>query len=187
MKSVSGIALLGCCLLPASLLLAQEPNFLNKELNGTFPFNETIHIIQQDAVGGSCGSSLSGPVSEAIINDQGSWNFDGKGNTTINDHGIEITSNPPTDASQVVAEAANCKGTYNVVDPSTVNLHYKCSTDNWVSYFDVHSVGKITPFNILVEVALNPDGTPGVSPYVYEGVTVGCSNVLENTTVSLVY
>ncbi|MGA2535127.1 MAG: hypothetical protein ABSF53_03860 [Terracidiphilus sp.] len=167
------------CLMPAPMLLAQ------KELKGSFPFNETIHIVQQAATDGKCGTSLSGAVSSAIINDTGIWTFDGNGHMTIADHGAEITVNPPTDASQVVAEAAECKGSYSWLDKSTLDLHYRCSLDHFVSYFQVHSIGKVTPFNILVEVAANPDGTPGVSPYIYKGETVGCSNVLENTVVSL--
>ena len=107
---------------------------------------------------------------------------------TASDHGVYVTVFPPTDASQVTGAAAKCTGTYSIPDgngDSVVYLHYKCSLDDWTSYFDVHSVGHLTPANLLVETRSNADGTPGVTPYVYLGETVGCSNVLENTTVSL--
>jgi hypothetical protein len=168
------------CLMSAPAIFAQD----NGDLRGSFPFNETIHVVQQAAVNGACGTSLSGPVSSSIINDTGIWTFDGRGHMSVEDHGIEITQNPPTDASQVVGEAALCKGTYQVLDRRTVDLRYQCSLDNYVSYFQVHSIGSITPTNILVTVANNPDGSPAVTPYIYAGVTVGCSYVVENTVVS---
>jgi hypothetical protein len=174
------LALVGL-LLPAPMILAQHEN----TLNGSFPFNETIHIVQQPATGGACGASLSGSVSTARYNDTGFWTFDGKGHMWASDHGVFATVFPPSDASQVKGAAAQCKGTYVVPDKSIVYLHYHCSLDNWTSYFDVHSIGHITPANILVETMSNSDGTPGITPYVYKGSTVGCSTVLENTTVSL--
>lgn len=82
-------------------------------LKGDFPFNETIHIVQQPAVNGTCGSSLSGPVTSSIITDTGIWSFDGKGHVKMHDSGIFILVNPPTDASQVQPEAAQCAGTTN--------------------------------------------------------------------------
>jgi hypothetical protein len=186
MKGCSRLFIVGCCLLPGSLLFAQD-NRLNQILQGSFPFNETIHIVQQAAVDGKCGTSLSGPVTESIINDQGMLTFDGKGGIKIEDKGEEITLNPPTDGSQVVGEAALCKGTYNLLDRHTVDLHYNCSLDHFASYFAVHSTAKLTDFNLLMKTALNSDGTPGVFPYVFNGVTVGCSYVVENTTASLDY
>jgi hypothetical protein len=174
------VALFGC-LLPAPMLLAQH----NSDLKGNFPFNETIHIVQQPASGGKCGVSLSGPVSTALYNDTGYWFFDGKGNMSAQDHGVFVTVFPPTDASQVTGAAASCKGTYTIPEAGKVYLHYKCSLDNWISYFDVHSLGHLTGTTLLVETMSNSDGSPGVTPYVYNGATVGCSTVLENTTVSL--
>ena len=115
--------LLAGCLLSAPMLFAQH----NSDLKGDFPFNETIHVIQQTnpPSGGACGATLTGPVTELIITDQGTWSFDGKGNVTIKDSGILITNNPPSDASQVVPEAAQCVGKYNLLDKSTVDFHYK--------------------------------------------------------------
>ncbi len=172
--------LLAGCLLFAPALFAQH----NNELKGNFPFNETIHVIQQPAVNGACGTSLSGPVSESIITDTGIWSFDGKGNVSIKDSGIFILVNPPTDASQVVPEAAQCVGTYNVLSKTVVDFHYKCSTDNFNSYFQVHTTGVITKTNILVEAWDNPDGSLPVTPYVYGNTIVGCSYIGENTVVS---
>ena len=169
------------CLTCASMASAQKSAY---NLKGNFPFNETIHIVEQAAVNGACGTSLTGPVTEAIINDTGTWSFDGNGNMTIHDSGAMITSNPPTDASQVVPEAADCVGTYNFLNANTVDLHYNCSLDHFTSYFVVHTTGKVTKSNILVEAWDNADGSLPVTPYVYGGVTVGCSYVLENTTVS---
>ncbi len=153
-------------------------------LKGDFPFNETIHIVQQPAVNGACGSSLSGPVTSSIITDTGIWSFDGKGHVKMHDSGIFILVNPPTDASQVQPEAAQCAGTYKLLDDTTVDFHYNCSTDNWTSYFVVHTTGKITPHNILVEAWDNPDGSLPVQPYVYGNTIVGCSYIGENTTIS---
>lgn len=48
MQALFRLTLVGC-LLPAPMLLAQH----DSDLNGNFPFNETIHIVQQGAVGGS--------------------------------------------------------------------------------------------------------------------------------------
>ena len=180
MQALFRLTLVGC-LLPAPMLLAQN----NSDLKGTFPFNETIHIVQQGAVGGQCGTSLSGPVSTAVYNDTGYWTFDGKGNMWAQDHGTYVTVFPPTDASQVTGAGASCKGTYTIPETGKVYLHYKCSLDNWVSYFDVHSLGHLTGTTLLVETMSNSDGSPGVTPYVLKGATVGCSNVLENTVVSL--
>ena len=175
-------------LLFAPFLSAQgtsSKTYTNADVKGSFPFNETIHIVQQPAVNGACGTSLSGPVTTAIINDTGTWTFDGKGNMSIVDQGVEITSNPPTDASQVVGAAAICSGTYNLLPKGILDLHYNCSLDHFVSYFQVHSLGKITPYNILITTVNNPDGTPGVTPYIYGSSVVGCSNVVENTVVSI--
>jgi hypothetical protein len=173
-----GLLVIGC-FMSAPMLFAQ--NYL---LNGSFPFNETITIVQQPAVKGACGKTLSGPVSEAVIYDTGIWSFDGKGHVSIKDSGMFITVNPPTDASQVTPEAAKCEGTYEVLNRSTVDFHYDCSTDNGVSYFKVHTTGKITPTNILVEAWDNPDGSLPVIPYVYKGAIVGCSYLGENTVIS---
>jgi hypothetical protein len=180
MKTIR-VLFIGCLVLTAPLLFAQ-----NNILNGNFPFNETITIVQQPAVNGACGTTLSGPVTSAFINDTGIWSFDGKGKVSITDSGLYITSNPPTDASQVVPEHASCSGTYSVSkDLSTVDFHYNCSTDGGISYFQVHTTGRITLTNILVEAWLNPDGSLPVIPYVYRGVIAGCSYLAEDTVVSL--
>jgi hypothetical protein len=169
------------CLLAAPFVFSQN----NASLQGDFPFNETLHIVQQPAVNGMCGSSLVGPVSTAIYNDQGIWSFDGKGNVHMTDSGTFITSAMPTDASQVVPSAAECYGTYNLLDSSTVDFHYKCSLDHFVSYFQVHTTGRVTNTSILVEDWVTPDGKLEVTPYVYGNTVVGCSYVLENTTMSI--
>ena len=181
MKKILTLLVLSLSL--ATSLYAQKGNV--SKLKGDFPFNETLHIIQQPAVNGACGSALSGPVSEGIITDTGIWSFDGKGKVHINDSGTFITVNPPTDASQVVPEAAECKGTYSMIDDATVDLHYNCSTDNWNSYFVVHTTGRFTNNTLLVEVWHNADGSLEVTPYVYGNTVVACTYVLENTVAAL--
>ena len=114
---------LATCLLSAPLVFCQN----NASLKGDFPFNETLHIVQQPAVNGQCGSSLVGPVTTAIYNDQGIWSFDGKGNVHMTDSGTFMTVSTPNDASQVVPGAAECYGTYDLLNSSTVDFHYKCS------------------------------------------------------------
>jgi hypothetical protein len=163
--------------------LAQKSS--NSQLKGSFPFNETLHIVQQPAVNGACGTSLSGPVTSSIYNDHGIWSFDGKGNVTISDSGIFMLVNPPTDASQIIPAASLCSGTYNVLDSSTVDFHYNCSVDGGASYFQVHTTGYYTKSSILVESWNNPDGSLPVTPYVLGGAVVGCDYVLENTTISI--
>lgn len=98
---------LAVCLLSVPFAFGQN----NAKLKGDFPFNETLHIVQQPAVGGQCGPSLVGPVSTAIYNDQGIWSFDGKGNVHMTDSGTFMTVSTPSDASQVVPGAAECFGT----------------------------------------------------------------------------
>jgi hypothetical protein len=171
---------LATCLLSVPLVFCQN----NASLKGDFPFNETLHIVQQPAVNGQCGASLVGPVSTAIYNDQGIWSFDGKGNVHMTDSGTFMTVSTPTDASQVAPGAAQCYGTYNLLDSGTVDFHYKCSLDHFASYFQVHTTGRVTNTAILVEDWVKPDGTLEVTPYVYGTATVGCSYVLENTTIS---
>ena len=61
MRTVFRLALVGC-IASAPCLFAQNES----KLNGSFPFNETIHIVQQPAVGGACGTSLTGTVSTAV-------------------------------------------------------------------------------------------------------------------------
>ncbi len=172
---------LAVCLLSASSAYSQN----NAKLKGDFPFNETLHIVQQPAVGGQCGASLVGPVSTAIYNDQGIWSFDGKGNVHMTDSGTFMTVSTPSDASQVVPGAAECFGTYNIVDSGIVDFHYQCSLDHFASYFQVHTTGRFTSTNILVEDWVKPDGSLEVTPYVYGNTVVGCSYVLENTTISI--
>jgi len=178
--------LLAAHLLFAPMVLAQH----NNDLKGNFPFNETIHVIFQTnpPVNGACGATLSGPVTEAIITDTGIWSFDGKGNVTINDSGIFINPNPPTDASQVTPEGALCKGTYNVLDKSTVDFHYNCTTDNFATSFQVHTTGRITKSNILVEAWTNPGPPPSlpVTPLVLGtgNTALACNYIGENTTIS---
>jgi len=176
--------LLAGCLIFAPMLFAQH----NGDLKGDFPFNETIHVIFQTnpPVGGACGTTLTGPVTEAIITDTGIWSFDGKGHVNIKDSGIFISPNPPTDASQVTPEAATCKGTYNLLDKSTVDFHYNCTTDNFNTSFQVHTTGKITKSNILVEAWDNPDGSLPVTPLVLGtgSTALACTYIGENTTIS---
>src|ERR1035437_3296418 len=100
-----------------SVLVAQNAPL--SKLKGDFPFNETLHIVEQPAVGGVCGATLSGPVSMVIYNDTGIWSFDGKGNIHMTDSGMFINVVPPTDASQVTPAAATCSGTYAMLDEST--------------------------------------------------------------------
>lgn len=180
MSRLSG--LLAVCLMLVPYSLSQNKN---NKLKGDFPFNESITVVQQPASNGACPSVLTGPVSEAFVNDHGIWSFDGKGNVDIKDSGQFIAVNPPTDGSQVTPVNSHCVGTYNVLDDSTVDFHYNCSTDNFVSYFQVHTTGTFTKTNILVEAWNNPDGSLQVTPYVYGNTIVGCSYVLENTTVTI--
>jgi hypothetical protein len=173
--------LLVVCLMSVPFAFGKD----NAKLKGDFPFVETLHIVQQPAVDGQCTSPLTGPVSEAIYNDQGIWSFDGKGNVHMKDSGTFITVNSPTDGSQIIAAAAECSGTYNVLSDDIVDFRYKCSLDHFASYFDVHTTGRFTATSILVQDWVKPDGTLEVTPYVYGSTVVGCSYVLENTTISM--
>lgn len=182
MKSLKAFVSVICFAIPA-VVFAQGNR--NEALHGDFPFNETIHIIQQAAVNGTCGKTLSGPVTSSIINDTGIWSFDGRGHVSIKDSGTFILVNPPTDASQVVPEAASCAGSYSVGNDNTVDLHYNCSTDGGNSYFMVHTKGIFTKTVLLVEAWDNPDGSLPVTPYIVGNTIVGCSYVAENTVAAL--
>ena len=182
------------CALPACLLVApvlalpafgqsrlglQDPG----QLVGTFPFNETLDITNQAAVNGICGTSLSGAVQTMRLTDTGFWTFDGKGNMSITDHG-SVATNPVTDASDVQPAAATCSGTYSVSGGTSLDLHYVCALNS--ASFVVHTRGVITPFNILVEAAANPDGSPLVGTVSVANKVVACSEVAEDTVVSRV-
>ena len=178
--------LLVVCLMFAPMVLAQHLN----DLKGDFPFNETIHVIFQSnaPVNGTCGATLTGPVTESVITDTGIWSFDGKGHVSIKDSGIFINPNPPTDAGQVTPEEALCTGTYNLLDKTTVDFHYNCSTDNFGTSSKVHTTGKITKSNILVEAWTLP-GPPAslpVTPLVLGtgNTALACTYIGENTTIS---
>jgi hypothetical protein len=171
------------CITMTSFAFAQNRN--NKQLKGDFPFNETVHIIQQAAVNGACGKTLQGPVTSSIINDTGIISFDGKGNLTSKDSGIFILSNPPTDSTQVEPAVEACSGTYSVSNDNIVDLHYNCSPDGGASYFKVHTKGRFTRTLLLMEASANPDGSQPVNSYIVGNTVVGCSYLAENTVVSL--
>ena len=182
MNKVCLLVAAGCMTL-TSFAFAQNPN--NKKLKGDFPFNETVHIVQQAAVNGACGNTLQGPVTSSIVNDTGIISLDGKGNLMIKDSGTFILSNPPTDAAQVAPVATACSGAYSVSDDNIVDFHYNCSPDGGASYFKVHTKGRLTRTLLLMEAWDNPDGSLPVTPYIVGNAVVGCSYLAENTVVSL--
>jgi hypothetical protein len=156
-------------------------------LNGDYPFNETIRIAQQPATDGACPTSaakLAGPVAASWIVDTGVWSFDGKGNMRIRDSGLKWLADPISNASQIVPVETNCVGTYEVLNETTVDFRYKCTEDEFASYFLVHTIGKMTPYNILVEGAKNGDGSIEVMPFVRGGSVVGCAVIGEDTVVA---
>ena len=173
-----------CLALPATLHAQSNGSRGVEELRGTFPFNETINFTQQPAVNGSCGATLSGPVSSAQLTDTGTFTFDGRGGMSIQDAGTSTTVFPPTDASQVIPVSTSCTGTYTMLDEATVDMHYSCTQDKGASHFIVHTTGAVTPSTILLEARNNADGTPNITPYVVGEVTVGCSIAAENTVIS---
>jgi hypothetical protein len=158
-------------------------------LKGDYPFNETIHIVQQPAINRACPTSaanLTGSVTSSVLIDAGVFSFDGKGNVNIKDRGVLWLASQVTDASQIVPAETNCVGNYNFLDAVTLDFHYKCSSDNFASYFVVHATGKVTPFNILVEVPHNGDGSLPVSPFVRGGYIASCAVVGQATVISRV-
>jgi hypothetical protein len=182
MRKLTIVALSSLTLSTASLAQSSV-----NALKGDFPFNETIHIIQQPAINRSCPTSaanLTGSVSSSVLIDTGIFSFDGKGNLNIKDSGMLWPESQPLDPSQIVPVETSCTGTYNFLDATTVDLHYKCSSDNFASYFVVHTTGKVTQSNILVEVPHNSDGSLQVSPFVRGGYIASCAVVGENTVIS---
>lgn len=155
-------------------------------LIGDYPFNETIQIARQPAIDETCPQSaadLAGPVTTSFVVDTGIWSFDGEGKVTIKDRGM-LWSGPTTTISQITPNLSDCEGNYDWLDSTTIDLHYKCTTDNFASYSVVHTTGKVTPNNILVEVPLNSDGSLPIIPFVSGGHIVACTVVTENTVIS---
>ncbi len=168
--------------LASSALGAPGPELQDlAQLSGTFPSNETLDITNQAAVNGLCGNALSGPVQTMRLTDTGFWTFDGKGGMSITDHG-SLAANPVIDASQVQPAAATCTGTYSISNGTALDLHYVCALGS--TSFVVHTKGVITPFNILVEAAANPDGSLLVGTVSTANKVVACSEIAEDTVIS---
>ena len=185
--------------------MSQEPTTirdLNSAVKGTFPFNETIIAAVQYVQGVTTCPQTVSPTQQLSLTNQGSWTFDGAGNLSIDDTGVEVLVPGNGGAPATVAYSqAHCAGTYQVNKNSTVSLHYYCSVPasypvtSSTSYatFDVHSNGVIS--KNLIQVAV-PSAGPGqiqVTPVYLTSSSgsippgsplIGCSVVGENTTVA---
>ena len=151
-------------------------------LKGDFPFNETLHFVTGSPENGTCPHVLTGAVTQSVVTNTGVWSFDGAGNLKIVDQGV-LMQVPSTDASQVTPSNGVCKGRYRLLDDDTVDLHYDCSTSPG-SFFQVHTVGKITPTNILVAVDHRIDGSLEVTPFVVSGNIEACVYIAEDTVIA---
>jgi len=151
-------------------------------LKGDFPFNETLHFITGSPENGTCPHVLTGTVTQSVVTNTGVWSFDGAGNVKIVDQGV-LMQVPSTDASQVTPSNGVCKGRYQLLDDDTVDLHYNCSTSPR-SFFQVHTIGKITPNNILVAVDHRIDGSLEVTPFFVGGNIEACVYIAEDTVIA---
>jgi hypothetical protein len=147
-------------------------------LKGDFPFNETLQFITGSPQNGTCPHVLTEAVTQSVVTNTGVWSFDGAGNVKIVDQGV-LMQVPSTDASQVTPSNSVCKGRYQLLDDDTVDLHYDCSTSPG-SFFKVHTMGKITPNNILVAVHHRIDGSLEVTPFL-SAATSRCACTLQKT------
>jgi hypothetical protein len=151
-------------------------------LKGDFPFNENLQFATASAQDGTCPHVLTGPVTQSLVTNTGTWSFDGDGHLKIVDQGV-LMQVPSTDASQVTPINGVCKGTYRLLNDDTVDLHYNCSTSPG-SFFQVHTIGKITPDNILVAVQHRIDGSLEVTPLFVGGNIEACVYIAENTVIA---
>jgi hypothetical protein len=151
-------------------------------LKGDFPFNENLQFATASAQDGTCPHVLTGPVTQSTATNTGIWSFDGAGNLKIVDQGV-LMQVPSTDASQVTPINGVCKGTYQLLDDDTVDLHYNCSTSPG-SHFQVHTIGKITPNNILVAVNHSIDGSLEVTPFFVGSTIEACVYIAENSVIA---
>lgn len=181
--SAKGIAPLRKALLlfvcTASAAFAQNNS---DRLKGDFPFNENLQFATASAQDGTCPHVLTGPVTHSLVTNTGTWSFDGNGHLKIVDQGV-LMQVPSTDASQVTPINGVCKGTYRLLNDDTVDLHYNCSTSPG-SFFQVHTIGKITPDNILVAVEHRIDGSLEVTPLFVGGNIEACVYIAENTVIA---
>ena len=151
-------------------------------LKGDFPFNENLQFATASAQDGTCPPLLTGPVTQSLVTNTGTWSFDGDGHLKIVDQGV-LMQVPSTDASQVTPINGVCKGTYRLLNDDTVDLRYNCSTSP-ESFFQVHTIGKITPDNILVAVQHRIDGSLEVTPLFVGGNIEACVYIAENTVIA---
>jgi len=151
-------------------------------LKGDFPFNETLQFVTGSPQNGTCPHVLTGPVTQSVVTNTGVWSFDGSGNVKIVDQGV-LMQVPSTDASQATPSNGVCKGRYQLLDDDTIDFHYNCSTSPG-SFFKVHTVGKITPNNILVAVDHRVDGSLEVTPFVVGGNIEACVYIAEDTVIA---
>jgi hypothetical protein len=151
-------------------------------LKGDFPFNETLQFVTGSPQNGTCPHVLTGPVTQSVVTNTGVWSFDGAGNVKIVDQGV-LMQVPSTDASQVTPSNGVCKGRYRLLDDDTVDLHYNCSTSPG-SFFQVHTIGKITPNSILVAVDHRIDGSLEVTPFFVGGNIEACVYIAEDTVIA---
>ena len=151
-------------------------------LKGDFPFNETLQFITGSPQNGTCPHVLTGAVTQSVVTNTGVWSFDGAGNVKIVDQGV-LMQVPSTDASQVTPSSGVCKGRYQLLDDDTVDLHYDCSASPG-SFFKVHTMGKITPNNILVAVHHRIDGSLEVTPFFVGGNIEACVYIAEDSVIA---
>ena len=170
------------CLAVSLVAAVSAQNTNPNRLKGDFPFNESLQIVFGSPVNGACPAALSGPVQQYVLQNTGTWSFDGAGNVHIVDQGMLIQV-PATNASQVSPSVSDCTGTYTLLDAETVDFHYNCSNAPG-TYFQVHTTGKITQNNILVANYHRPDGSLDITPFIAGGNVAACTYVSENTVIS---
>ena len=147
-------------------------------LKGDFPFNETLQFITGSPQNGTCPHVLTGTVTQSVVTNTGVRSFDGARQRQHRRPGM-LMQVPSTDASQVAPSNGVCKGRYQLLDGDTVDLHYDCSTSPG-SFFKVHTMGKITPNNILVGVHHRIDGSLEVTPFFVGGNIEACVYIAED-------
>lgn len=171
---------------------ADDKQPLNSQLQGTYPFNETLIFGVAPVTDGSsnCSQSLPpGAIQQQLtLTNHGMWTFDGAGHLTISDDGILTTLPGTNQFTDVSASHADCAGTYQLMSDGSVDMHYNCSVaGGLVQFADIHTVDQITQANILVASPNTPDGKLVVGPQylVINGSRklIACIITAENTTI----
>jgi hypothetical protein len=156
---------------------------LNATMKGVFPFNETIIGVTAPATGPTCPQTLAaGSVTSQLqLTNQGEWTFDGKGNLSIVDTGVLVTSPGTGEAADVAASMANCSGTYKVNADHTVDMAYTCGLAGGYVQFIVQSRGLLSPTNMLVAIPPAAGGQTRVLQELVGGNLAACAVIGENT------